>query len=114
MSTIHRYEPVLDVVDAEDAVRLTQEIVRIPSVVGDEGYLADALAERMRGMGFDRVAQQEVLPGRTNVIGVGRLGASRPDAGAHRATSTPSRCATAGTATPTRAASRTGGCTATP
>ena len=70
MGTIHRYEPVLDVVDAADAVLLTQEIVRIPSVVGEEGPLADALAARMRGMGFDRVTQQAVLPGRTNVIGV--------------------------------------------
>ena len=40
MSTIHRYEPVLDVVDGEDAVCLTQEIVRIPSVVGDEEQLS--------------------------------------------------------------------------
>lgn len=61
---------VLDVVDLEDAVRLTREIVRIPSVVGDEAELSDALAVRMRGMGYDEVYQQEALPGRKNVVGV--------------------------------------------
>ena len=61
---------VLDVVDVDDAVRLTQEIVRIPSVCGDEAELSDALAARMRGMGYDEVYQQEALPGRKNVVGV--------------------------------------------
>jgi len=69
VSAIDR-ESVQEEVDVEDAVRLTQEIVRIPSVVGEEGPLADALAARMGGMGFDRVWQQDVLPGRTNVIGL--------------------------------------------
>jgi acetylornithine deacetylase len=70
MGALHELEPVLSVVDAERAVRLTQDIVRIPSVVGEEGPLADWLAARMAGMGFDTVEQQDVLPGRTNVIGV--------------------------------------------
>jgi acetylornithine deacetylase len=61
---------VLDVVDVEDAVRLTQEIVRIPSVCGEEAELSDALAARMRTMGYDEVYQQEALPGRNNVVGV--------------------------------------------
>jgi acetylornithine deacetylase/succinyl-diaminopimelate desuccinylase-like protein len=61
---------IIDAVDVEDAVRLTQEIVRIPSVVGDEAELSDALAARMRRMGYDEVYQQEALPGRKNVIGV--------------------------------------------
>jgi acetylornithine deacetylase len=61
---------VIDAVDVEDAVRLTQEIVRIPSVVGDEAELSDALAARMRRMGYDEVYQQEALPGRKNVIGI--------------------------------------------
>jgi len=61
---------VIDAVDVEDAVRLTQEIVRIPSVVGDEAELSDALAARMRRMGYDEVYQQEALPGRKNVVGV--------------------------------------------
>jgi acetylornithine deacetylase/succinyl-diaminopimelate desuccinylase-like protein len=72
-------EAVLERVDAEDAVRLTQEIVRIPSVVGDEAKLSDALRVRMQSMGFDEVYQQEALPGRHNVVGVvdsGRPGPS--------------------------------------
>jgi acetylornithine deacetylase len=63
-------EAVLGVVDVEDAVRLTQEIVRVPSVVGEEGALSDVLTARMRGMGYDDVYQQDVLPGRRNVVGV--------------------------------------------
>lgn len=61
---------VLGAVDVEDAVLLTQEIVRIPSVVGEEAELSDALTARMRTMGYDEVYQQEALPGRKNVIGV--------------------------------------------
>jgi len=63
-------EGVLEAVDREDAVRLTQEIVRVPSVVGDEGELSDALTERMTRMDYDEVYQQDALPGRRNVIGV--------------------------------------------
>src|SRR5436190_4741375 len=37
VSAIDRRESVLEVVDVADAVRLAQEIVRIPSVVGGEG-----------------------------------------------------------------------------
>lgn len=61
---------VLDAVDTDDVVVVTQEIVRIPSVCGEEAEISDALAERMRGMGFDEVYQQEALPGRNNVVGV--------------------------------------------
>jgi len=60
----------LDVVDNEDAILLTQEIVRIPSVVGEEAELSDMLTARMRRMGYDDVYQQEALPGRKNVVGV--------------------------------------------
>jgi len=63
-------EGVLEAVDREDAVRLTQEIVRVPSVVGDEGELSDALTARMERMDYDEVYQQDALPGRRNVIGV--------------------------------------------
>jgi acetylornithine deacetylase/succinyl-diaminopimelate desuccinylase-like protein len=70
MATAPPSDPILDVIDLEDAVRLTQEIVRIPSVCGDEAELSDALTARMRTMGFDEVYQQEALPGRKNVIGV--------------------------------------------
>jgi acetylornithine deacetylase/succinyl-diaminopimelate desuccinylase-like protein len=70
--------PALGVVDTDEAVRLTQEIVRIPSVVGEERELSDALAARMSVMGFDRVEQQEVLPGRANVIGTVESGRPGP------------------------------------
>ncbi len=61
---------VLGAVDGANAVPLTQEIVRIPSVVGEEGELARALAARMEDMGYDRVYLQDVLPDRPNVVGV--------------------------------------------
>ena len=61
---------VLGAVDGANAVLLTQEIVRIPSVVGEEGELARALASRMEEMGYDRVYLQDVLPDRPNVVGV--------------------------------------------
>ena len=70
---------ILGAVDGVNAVMLTQEIVRIPSVVGEEGELARALAPRMEEMGYDRVYLQDVLPDRPNVVGVvdsGRPGPS--------------------------------------
>ncbi|MFN2629055.1 MAG: M20 family metallopeptidase [Gaiellaceae bacterium] len=61
---------VVEQVGGDDAIRLTQEIVRIPSVVGEEGRLAEALHARMQSMGFDDVSFQDALPGRPNVVGV--------------------------------------------
>jgi acetylornithine deacetylase/succinyl-diaminopimelate desuccinylase-like protein len=63
-------ETLIGLVDADDAVALTQEIVRVPSVVGEEGRLARALRGRMSGMGFDRVYLQDALPERPNVVGI--------------------------------------------
>ena len=57
-------------VDIDDAVALTQEIVRIPSVQGEEGELAHYLHGRLRRMGFDEVELQDALPDRPNVVGV--------------------------------------------
>ncbi len=65
-------------VDVDDAVQLTREIVRIPSVVGEEAELSDFLCRRMSTMGFDRVYQQEALAGRANVIGVADSGRPGP------------------------------------
>jgi acetylornithine deacetylase len=65
-------------VDVDDAVQLTREIVRIPSVVGEEAELSDFLCRRMSTMGFDRVYLQEALAGRANVIGVADSGRSGP------------------------------------
>ncbi len=61
---------VASLVDLDDAVLLTRELVRIPSVVGEEQEISDFLAARMAGMGFDAVRQRDVLAGRQNVIGV--------------------------------------------
>jgi acetylornithine deacetylase len=61
---------VVAAVDGEHAVRLTQKIVRIPSVVGEEGELALALRDHMAQLGFDELYLQDVLPGRPNVVAV--------------------------------------------
>ena len=63
-------EALVDLVDTDDAAALTQEMVRTPSVVGEERELSDRLRARMEEIGFDRVYHQEVLPGRNNVVGV--------------------------------------------
>lgn len=61
---------VVAAVDGDEAVALTQKLVRIPSVVGKEGDLAQELHARMHGMGFDSVYLQDALPGRPNVVGL--------------------------------------------
>jgi acetylornithine deacetylase len=71
-------ETIATLVDVDDAVQLTREIVRIPSVVGEEAELSDFLCRRMSTMGFDRVYQQEALGGRANVIGVADSGRRGP------------------------------------
>ena len=71
-------EAATELVDAADAVALTQEIVRIPSVQGEEGELAHALLGRMKGMGFDDVYLQDALPERPNVVGVVESGRPGP------------------------------------
>jgi acetylornithine deacetylase/succinyl-diaminopimelate desuccinylase-like protein len=71
-------DTITALVDVDEAVQLTQEIVRIPSVVGEEAELSDFLHRRMSGMGFDGVYQQEALPGRANVIGVADSGRPGP------------------------------------
>jgi acetylornithine deacetylase len=82
MSLASTNDPVATVVaavDGNEAVRLTQEIVRIPSVVGEEGDAAEALHARMQQMGFDSLYLQDALPGRPNVVGIvdsGRPGAT--------------------------------------
>lgn len=71
-------EAIAGLVDADEAVALTQEIVRIPSVQGEEGELARALHARMSGLGFDRVYLQDALPDRPNVVGVVETGRPGP------------------------------------
>ncbi len=62
-------------IDREELVRLTQELVRIPSVyrpedpAGNEEAAARAVAEYLEGAGFE-VRTEEVAPGRPNVWAV--------------------------------------------
>lgn len=71
-------EAAAALVDADDAVALTCELVRIPSVQGEEGEIARYLHGRMRRMGFDDVRLQEALPDRPNVVGVVESGRPGP------------------------------------
>lgn len=62
-------EAVLKATDTELAIRLTQEFVRIPTILGEEGPGAQFLAEQMRRLGIPTVELQEVYPRRYNAIG---------------------------------------------
>ena len=70
-------ERVLGRLDLDRAVELVQEVCRIPSVLGEEGPLAEYLASVMRASGFEDVALQPVLPERPNAIGEVRFGPGR-------------------------------------
>ena len=65
-------EAVLDGIDREELVRLTRELVRIPSVYrpedpeGNESEIAAFVAGYLRDAGFE-VRTEEVAPGRPNV-----------------------------------------------
>ncbi len=66
---------VWDGIDRAELVRLTQELVRIPSVyrmedaAGNEEVAARFVAEYLEGAGFE-VRTEEVAPGRPNVWAV--------------------------------------------
>lgn len=62
-------EQLMSRVDVDLAVALTQEVCRIPSVLGEEGELAQFLVSVMRELGFEKTELQPVLPGRPNAIG---------------------------------------------
>jgi acetylornithine deacetylase/succinyl-diaminopimelate desuccinylase-like protein len=70
-------ERVLACLDLDRVVELVQEVCRIPSVLGEEGPLANYLASVMRASAFDDVALQPVLPDRPNAIGEVRFGPGR-------------------------------------
>src|SRR4249920_1858178 len=70
-------EQVLGRLDLDRAVELVQEVCRIPSVLGQEGPLAEYLASVMRASAFEDVALQPVLPERPNAIGEVRFGPRR-------------------------------------
>lgn len=67
-------EAVLAQIHEEELVELTRTLVRIPSVVrasgsGDEREVARFVAAKMKELGLE-VVQEEVYPGRPNVIGI--------------------------------------------
>jgi acetylornithine deacetylase len=70
-------EQVLAQVDTDRAVRLTREVCRIPSVLGEEGPLAAFLADTMKEAGFEAVELQPVLPDRPNAAGEVSFGPGR-------------------------------------
>jgi acetylornithine deacetylase/succinyl-diaminopimelate desuccinylase family protein len=68
--------PFASLVDANHAIASVQGALRIPSVFGDEGPIADYLSNLMRELGYTSVQLQEVQPGRRNLIG--RVDTGRP------------------------------------
>src|SRR6266436_4054430 len=60
---------VLGQLDLDRAVELVRQVCRIPSVLGNEGALAEFLASLMRDSGFEAIRLQPVLPGRPNALG---------------------------------------------
>lgn len=59
---------VLNYLDTKLAVEVTRDLVRIPSVVGDEKPIAEYLAKKLSSLGFKNVEMPEVFPGRPNVV----------------------------------------------
>jgi acetylornithine deacetylase/succinyl-diaminopimelate desuccinylase-like protein len=62
-------DEVLRHIGTDRATALSQEVCRIPSVLGEEGQLARFLADVMKESGFEAVELQPVLPGRPNATG---------------------------------------------
>jgi acetylornithine deacetylase/succinyl-diaminopimelate desuccinylase-like protein len=60
---------VLAAVDTGRLIELVQQVCRIPSVLGEEGPLAEFLHDVMRESGFEATSLQPVLPGRPNALG---------------------------------------------
>ena len=64
-------------VDLDLAVDLCREVSRIPSVLGEEGPLAEFIAGTLQDLGFERVDLQPVLADRPNAIGELSFGPGR-------------------------------------
>ena len=56
-------------INTDRLVELVQQVCRIPSVLGDEGPLANYLHDLMKQSGFEATALQPVLDDRPNAIG---------------------------------------------
>src|SRR5271165_3469434 len=70
-------DAVMGQVEVERAVALVQEVCRIPSVLGEEGRLAETLASVMSQYGFEEVELQPALPDRPNAVGQVSFGPGR-------------------------------------
>ena len=68
---------VIESVDPGLAVELCRQVSRIPSVLGEEGPLAEFIAGALRDLGFEKVELQPVLPERPNAIGELSFGPGR-------------------------------------
>src|SRR3984957_8080104 len=64
-------------IDTERLVDLVTQVCRIPSVLGDEGPLAEFLHGVMRESGFEATALQPVIGNRPNALGELSFGAGR-------------------------------------
>ena len=67
----------IESVDLGLAVDLCRQVSRIPSVLGEEGPLAEFIAGTLRDLGFEKVELQPVLPERPNAIGELSFGPGR-------------------------------------
>ncbi len=67
----------IESVDLDLAVDLCREVSRIPSVLGEEGPLAEFIAGTLRDLGFEQVELQPVLADRPNAIGELSFGPGR-------------------------------------
>jgi acetylornithine deacetylase len=56
-------------IDTDRLLNLVRDVCRIPSVLGEEGPLAEFLYDTMRQSGFEATALQPVLPQRPNALG---------------------------------------------
>jgi acetylornithine deacetylase len=55
---------------SDASVKLLQQIVRIPSITGGEGAVAEFVGEKLRNLGFHDVNVEEFSAGRSNAWGV--------------------------------------------
>lgn len=64
-------------INRERLTDLVRQVCRIPSILGEEGPLANFLADYMATSGFDGAGLQDVLPDRPNAVGELRFGAGK-------------------------------------
>ena len=67
----------IEAADLDLAVDLCRQVSRIPSVLGEEGPLAEFVASTLGDLGFEKVELQPVLPDRPNAIGELSFGPGR-------------------------------------